>query len=266
MKRLLWLLRNFSFLMQIRCITLLDYENQMKRSKRTMKKSAWMLCITLLLTLLLVGCNQSVNPGTTTGTQNQSAAIDSKPDPANSTTPPIEGTATPIESTTTPLESTTTPIENTTTPSENTFDPADTDGMYMLLNGTRVELGMKYADVKEGLGAQTAPDQEIGSCDNPDFVRIVHFYPGMTVTENPDGTIWGMELSSMYAGEGDAALKGIVKLGTTLDAALAALGQPENAASIKEDCVLNYRQDGQAIYVFLDADTVSGISMTLAGK
>ena len=238
-----------------------------------MKKTAWMLCITLLLTLLLVGCNQSVNPGTTTGTQNQSAAIDSKPDPANNTTPPIESTATPIESTitpvestATPIESTTTPIENTTTPSENTSDPADTDGMYMLVNGTRVELGMKYADVKEGLGAQTAPDQELGSCDDPDFVRIVHFYPGMTVTENPDGTIWGMELSRMYAGEGDAALKGIVKLGTTLDAALAALGQPENAASIKEDCMLNYRQDGQDIYVFLDADTVSGISMTLAGE
>lgn len=232
-----------------------------------MKKTIWMLCITLLLIGLLVGCSQSVNPGTTTGTQNQSAAIDSKPDPANNTTPPIESTATPIESTITPVESTTTPIENTTTPSENTSDPADTDGMYMLVNGTRVELGMKYADVKEGLGAQTAPDQELGSCDDPDFVRIVHFYPGMTVTENPDGTIWGMELSRMYAGEGDAALKGIVKLGTTLDAALAALGQPENALSAKDDCMLIYQQDGQIVYIFLDTDNnaVSSISMTSTG-
>ncbi len=239
-----------------------------------MKKTIWMLCITLLLIGLLVGCSQSVNPGTTTGTQNQSAAIDSKPDPAINTTPPIESTATPIESTitpvestTTPIESTTTPIENTTTPSENTSDPADTDGMYMLVNGTRVELGMKYADVKEGLGAQTAPDQELGSCDNPDFVRIVHFYPGMTVTENPDGTIWGMELSRMYAGEGDAALKGIVKLGTSLDAALAALGQPENASSAKDDCMLIYQQDGQIVYIFLDTgnNAVSSISMTSTG-
>lgn len=135
--------------------------------------------------------------------------------------------------------------------------------MYMLVNGTRVELGMKYADVKEGLGAQTAPDQELGSCDDPSFVRMVHFYPGMTKTENPDGTIWGMELSSVYAGEGDAALKGSVKLGTTLDAALAALGQPENASSVNDDCMLIYRQDGQDIYVFLDTKTVNGISMTL---
>ena len=232
-----------------------------------MKKTIWMLCITLLLIGLLVGCSQSVNPGTTTGTQNQSAAIDSKPDPANNTTPPIESTATPIESTITPVESTTTPIENTTTPSENTSDPADTDGMYMLVNGTRVELGMKYADVKEGLGAQTAPDQELGSCDDPDFVRIVHFYPSMTVTENPDGAIWGMELSSMYAGEGDATLKGTVRLGTTLDVALAALGQPENASSAKDDCMLIYQQDGQIVYIFLDADNnaVSSISMTSTG-
>ena len=165
--------------------------------------------------------------------------------------------------TATPIESTTTPIESTSTPSENTPDPTGTDGMYMLVNGTRVELGMKYADVKEGLGAQTAPDQELGSCDDPSFVRMVHFYPGMTITENPDGTIWGMELSSVYAGEGDATLKGSVKLGTTLDAALAVLGQPENASSVNDDCMLIYRQDGQDIYVFLDTKTVNGISMTL---
>ncbi len=248
-----------------------------------MKKTIWMLCITLLLIGLLVGCSQSVNPGTTTGTQNQSAVIDSKPDPANSTTTPIESTATPlestitpvestttpIESTTTPIESTTTPIESTATPSENTPDLTETDGMYILVNGTRVELGMKYADVKEGLGAQTAPDQELGSCDDPSFVRMVHFYPGMTITENPDGTIWGMELSSMYTGEGDAALKGTVNLGTTLDTALAALGEPENASSVKDDCTLIYRQNGQDIYVFLDAGnnyTVIGISMTISAE
>lgn len=235
-----------------------------------MKKTIWMLCITLLLIGLLVGCSQSVNPETTTGTQNQSAVIDSKPDQASSTTTPIESTAkpiestiTPVESTTTPIESTTTPIESTSTPSKNISDPADTDSMYMLVNGTKVELGMKYADVKEGLGAQTAPDQELGSCDDPSFVRMVHFYPGMTITENPDGTIWGMELSSVYTGEGDAALKGSVKLGTTLETALAALGEPENASSVKDDCTLIYRQNGQDIYVFLDADIVSGISMTL---
>ena len=241
-----------------------------------MKKTIWMLCITLLLIGLLVGCSQSVNPGTTTDTQNQSAVIDSKPDPANSTTTPIESTAkpiestiTPVESTTTPIESTTTPIESTATPSENTPDLTETDGMYILVNGARVELGMKYADVKEGLGAQTAPDQELGSCDDPSFVRMVHFYPGMTITENPDGTIWGMELSSMYTGEGDAALKGTVNLGTTLDTALAALGEPENASSVKDDCTLIYRQNGQDIYVFLDAGnnyTVIGISMTLSAE
>ena len=98
---------------------------------------------------------------------------------------------------------------------------------------------------------------------------MVHFYPGMTITENPDGTIWGMELSSVYAGEGDAALKGSVKLGTALDTALAALGEPENASSVKDDCMLIYRQNGQDIYVFLDAGnnyTVIGISMTLSAE
>lgn len=238
-----------------------------------MKKTVLMLCTTLLLTALLVGCATTASPNTTTDTQKQSEPVDSTPDPIDSTSIPIDTTPDPVENTSNPIVTTTDPVESTTVPVDTTPDPVestselvDAGGMYMLVNGTRIELGMKYADVKGGLGAQTAPDQELGSCDDPTFVRIVHFYPGMTVTENPDGTIWGMELSRMYAGEGDAALKGIVKLGTTLDAALAALGQPENAASIKEDCMLNYRQDGQDIYVFLDADTVSGISMTLTGE
>lgn len=234
-----------------------------------MEKTIRTLCLTLLLLGLLAGCAQTVSPEASTDTRHQSAAIDSKPDQANSTTTPMESTTTPVESTTTPaestalpIESTTTPIESIATPDENTPDPADTDGMYLLVNGTRVELGMKYAEVKEGLGAQTAPDQELGSCDDPTFVRMVHFYPGMTVTEDPDGTIRGMELSSMYAGEGDAALKGTVKLGTTLNEALATLGTPDNASSVKDDCMLIYRQAGQEIYIFLDSDTVTGVSMT----
>lgn len=240
----------------------------------TMKKTVWMLCITLLLTALLVRCATTASPNTTTDTQKQSEPVDSTPDPIDSTSIPIDTTPDPVESmsdpinaTTDPVESTTVPVDTTPDPVESTSEPVAADGMYMLVNGTRIELGMKYADVKEGLGAQTAPDQELGSCDDPTFVRIVHFYPSMTVTENPDGTIWGIELSSIYAGEGDAALKGKVKLGTTLDEALAALGEPDNSASIKDDCMLNYQQDGQIIYIFLDAgnnNTVSGISMTIS--
>lgn len=225
-----------------------------------MKKTVWMLCITLLLTVPLIGCTAKATPKTTTDTQKQSA-------PVVSTSVPIGSTSVSVDRTPDPIDSTSVPIDPTSDPVESTSEPIDTDGMYMLVNGTRIELGMKFADVKEGLGAQTAPDQELGSCDNPTFVRVVHFYPSMTVTENPDGTIHGMELSSMYMGEGNAALKGKVRLGTTLAEALAALGEPENVSSIKDDCVLIYRQEGQDIYVFLDADnpdTVSGISMTLS--
>ena len=241
-----------------------------------MKKTVWMLCITLLLTVLLIGCATTASPNTTNDTQKQSEPagstsdpIDSTPIPIDTTPDPVESTSDPINTTTDPVESTTVPVDTTPDPVESTSEPVAADGMYMLVNGTRIELGMKYADVREGLGAQTAPDQELGSCDDPDFVRIVHFYPGMTVTENPDGTIWGIELSSIYAGEGDAALKGKVKLGTTLDEALAALGEPDNSASIKDDCMLNYQQDGQVIYIFLDADsnnTVSGISMMISAE
>ena len=203
-----------------------------------MKKAVWMLCIVLLLTVLLVGCTQAASPEPSADPQKPSAQIGSAPAPDDPAPASIE----------------------------NPPAPDEADGMYLLVNGTRLELGMPYADVKDGLGTQTAPDQELSSCDDPSYVRIVHFYPGLTVTEAPDGVICGMELSSLFDGETDAALNGAVSLGTTLDAALAALGEPENVSSIKDDCMLIYRSDGLDVWIFLDADgnhTVSGISMTL---
>ena len=250
-----------------------------------MKTMIRMLCLLLPLTLLLAGCiaaprnggpedrsihteNDSAPAGSTT------APVESTAAPAGSTTAPVESSAAPagsttapVESTAAPVESTAAPVESTAAPVESTAAPDTTTGMYLLVNGARIAPGMRYADVREALGAQTAPDQELGSCDDPTFVRTVHFYPNLTVTENPDGVIWGIELSSMYAGTGDAALLGTVGLGATLDEALAALGAPENAGRAKEDRVLIYRQDGLEICVFLDAEsgeTVSGVSMTLS--
>ncbi len=223
-----------------------------------MKKTLGMLCITLLMTALLVGCAATTSPNTTAGTHRQSA-------PVNSTPAADDSTSHPGDTTRDPAESTTVPGDTTPDPAEDMPDPV-TVGIYMLVNGTKIELGMSYADVKEALGAQTAPDQELGSCDNPTFVRIVHYYPGLTITENPDGTIWAIELSSMYAGESDAALMENIKIGTSMDEVISVLGEPENLKSAEYDCMLIYRQEDQYVCIYFfntdNKDTVSGISMT----
>ena len=157
------------------------------------------------------------------------------------------------------------PASDTTAATEQSSEAEAAEGMYLLVNGVRLAPGMPYAEVKAALGAQTAPDQALDACDGSSFGTI-HFYPGMTVTENESGVIRGIECSVQFEGESDAALLGRVGLGATRAEVLAALGVPENAASADLDCVLSYRQEGLEISVcFFDADspdTVSSISLT----
>ena len=231
-----------------------------------MKKSLWMLCITLLLNVLLIGCNTAA-VSETSEAQNQPSLVDTVPAPADSTPVPADSTPVPEDSVPAQADSVPAPAENAPAQADSPSDPANEDGFSVLVNVTRIALGMRFSDVIEGLGGQTAPDQELGSCDgDPDSVRTTHFYPGLTVTENKEGVICGIEVSSVFGGENDAVLKGKVRLGTTLEETLAALGEPENKSSAEDDCVLIYRQDGQEIYVFLTSNgkqTVSGISLTL---
>lgn len=152
------------------------------------------------------------------------------------------------------------------TPGENT--PAASDGMYVLFRNTKVSLGMNYADVKEGLGEESGPAQDVLPCDgNEDGKTILHFYPGFAVTENVDGVIVELEISELYEGEGDAALMGKVKIGATQEEAIAALGEPNNYPLPEDDYGLMYGQGNQYIGVFLDPDSnkeiVSSISMLL---
>lgn len=157
------------------------------------------------------------------------------------------------------------PASDTTAATEQSSEAEAAEGMYLLVNGVRLAPGMPYAELKAALGAQTAPDQALDACDGSSFGTI-HFYPGMTVTENESGVIRGIECSVQFEGESDAALLGRVGLGATRAEVLAALGVPENAASADLDCVLSYRQEGLEIPVcFFDADspdTVSSISLT----
>ena len=221
-----------------------------------MKKTVCALCVILLLTVLFSGCSAARSPGSAAA-QRPSAPIGSPTAPANSSSVPADSTE-PAENSTDPADS--------SEPSESTQDPAAGDGMYLLVNGTRISLGTDFAGVGEAIGEKTAPDQELGGCDGS-FFGTIHSYPGMTVTENADGVISGIELNSFFGDAGDAALLGRIGLGTTMDEAMAILGEPDNSATAEADGMLIYQTDGQEIYLyFFDADskdTVSGISMTL---
>ena len=149
--------------------------------------------------------------------------------------------------------------------SESAKEP---EGMYVSYNGANITLGVKFADIKDSLGEQTAPEEVILPCDGGDAYKdTMHFYAGLAVTENKDGIVSQIEISTLYEGEGDAALNGKVKIGDKQEDAVAALGEPDTWPIPEDDYALTYAKDNAHTIVFLDPDTnketVSGVYMTL---
>ena len=149
---------------------------------------------------------------------------------------------------------------------EPTPEPApEPAGMYILCSGTKLAVGMQFADVKDGLGAETRPADVILPCDGGDAYKdTIHYFGTLAVTEDKDGVIAQLEISDLYETEGDAALMGKIKIGSTQAEAIAALGEPSTPMA-DDDYALTYDLENGVVLVFLSPDdnkeTVSGINI-----
>ncbi len=137
--------------------------------------------------------------------------------------------------------------------------------MYILCSGTKLAVGMQFADVKDGLGAETRPADVILPCDGSDAYKdTIHYYGTLAVTEDINGVIAQLEISDLYGDEGDAALMGKIKIGNTQAEAIAALGEPTRPMA-DDDYALTYDLENGVVLVFLSPDdnkeTVSGINI-----
>ena len=146
-----------------------------------------------------------------------------------------------------------------------TPEPAETEGMYILCSGTTLAVGMQFADVKDGLGAETRPADVILPCDGSDAYKdTIHYFGTLAVTEDINGVIAQLEISDLYGTEGDAALMGKIKIGNTQAEAIAALGEPTRPMA-DDDYALTYDLENGVVLVFLSPDdnkeTVSGINI-----
>ena len=141
-------------------------------------------------------------------------------------------------------------------PEEKTDTDVTTEGMYIVLNGTKVGIGMTYADIKDGIGAETQPEDVILPCDEGDsFRNVMHHYEGATITENRDGKVCEIEVSDLHGNTDNVTLMGKVKVGDKTEDAVAALGEPDNWPTPEDDYSLVYKYDNCFVYVFLDPDT-----------
>ncbi len=144
---------------------------------------------------------------------------------------------------------------------------AEPKGMYLQYNDAKISIGMKFEDIKEGLGTETRTPEVILPCDGGDAYKdTLHFYPGMAVTENIDGVISQIEVSDIYEGEANATVNGKVKVGDTVETAVGALGEPVTYPIPDDEYAMTYNEGDANILLFLDPDNkdvISGIWMTL---
>ena len=100
--------------------------------------------------------------------------------------------------------------------------PVEID-VWLEVNGQQLRVGVPFAELEPMLPEETAPVQEVDSCDSDsDWHQTTHTYDGFTVTVNKDGVA-----VSISVVDGDYALNGTVKIGSTPDDVKAAFGTPD---------------------------------------
>ncbi len=114
---------------------------------------------------------------------------------------------------------------------------SEEQGFYVTINGTNIQIGMAFADVKDKLGEQTQPEEVMHSCDpDSDWQQTVHYYADAEVTEDKDGYI-----NSVWVKGETASVMGKIKLGTAVDDVKALMGEP----SSEDEYSLMYVAEGE---------------------
>lgn len=132
--------------------------------------------------------------------------------------------------------------------------PSQNDELFWFtLNGEEIHLGVPYAELAEKLGDEAKPSETIESCDpGSDWITIQHYYPGITVNEDKNGNVFGIEMSEWAVGPGDVTVNGVLKLGeATEEDVYEVLGKPEEP----NEYGIFYDWNGYHLGIYLNDDT-----------
>ena len=134
------------------------------------------------------------------------------------------------------------------TPAQNGApEPAGQDSIFVTVNGTELRIGVPYAELKDKLGSEIKPAEEVLACDpSSDWKQTMHFYQGVTVSEDKDGLVNSIQIEG-----GDAAILGKIGVGSTREEAKAVLGQPDEEdgwslfySSLQPQIMLTFAEEG----------------------
>ena len=193
-----------------------------------------LLLAVLMIAALFVGCAGETKP-TETQTEKQTEAQTEKQTEAQTEA------QTEVE---------TDPQSETDTQAE----PVEID-VWLEVNGQQLRVGVPFAELEPMLPEETAPVQEVDSCDpDSDWHQTTHTYDGFTVTVNKDGVAVGISVV-----DGDYALNGTVKIGSTPDDVKATFGTPDT----DEEWGIYYYGTMPMLNFYLDEETglISGFGV-----
>lgn len=125
-------------------------------------------------------------------------------------------------------------------------------GAFVTYEGTNVTVGGEFEGIKDKLGTETKPMETIEPCDGGDYIQIMHYYDGITVTTLRDEKVISIEPAE--GGSKEILIQGKVKMGDSADDVKKALGDPEN----ESDGMMSYTVEGTSVMIYLEGDSVSG--------
>ena len=132
---------------------------------------------------------------------------------------------------------------------------AQTGAFAFNINGYDLKIGDVYDDVKDKLGQEIKPAEDIGACDPQGRSDFNHFYDGVDVTVHFDGKV-----TRMYAdvdNKGAATISGIA-IGDNADKIKTALGNPE----MEDETSIVYMNDQYILSFTLENGSITMIDFS----
>jgi len=150
-----------------------------------------------------------------------------------------------------------TPATQATQASEQTQasqDASQNDPYYFEINGYKLRIGEVYEDIKDKLGKEIKPAEDIGACDPQGRSDYEHYYDGVDVTVHFDGRVTRLYVDGENSGS--ASLAGKLHVGDKADQITAMFGPAD------EPEAPYYRIDGSCINFNVEGGEILSIDLS----
>lgn len=143
---------------------------------------------------------------------------------------------------------------------ENAQTSATDTGFVMTYQGVELALDNDYAAVKEQLGGETKPSNDIPPCDGEGGIMTEHYYEGMILGTDENNSISYLHMDSDSKDHTDIGTKQGLHVGDPIDRAKELYGTPE----FESEYVVSFVKDEQTLTCGIDdnGSTISYLYLT----